>query len=135
MTTPITIVGNSTSDPEIRFTNAGKTICSLNVAVNERKKEGDRWVDGNTSFYRVTCWDQLGENVAASVPKGTRVVVTGRVSVRQYDRDDGTKGTSVEITADEVAPSLRWATAQVEKVQRSEPASNAGSGSNNWDGD
>jgi single-strand DNA-binding protein len=118
MATPITIVGNVTNDPDIRFTTAGKAVCTITVAVNERKREGDRWVDGNTSFFRVSCWDSLGENVAASVTKGMRVVVTGRLTVREYDTDSG-KGKSVEITADEVGPSLRWATAQIERTARS----------------
>lgn len=115
----ITVVGNVTRDPELRFTPAGQANTRLGVAVNRRwqdKQSGD-WKE-ETSFFDVVCWRELAENVAESVSKGTRVVVTGRLEQRSYEKD-GQQRSVVEIIADEVAPSLRWATCRVEKTERS----------------
>ena len=119
MATNITIVGNLTRDPELRFTNGGKAVASFSVAVSRRYQQNNEWQEV-TSFYSVKAWDQLGENAAASLTKGTRVVVSGRLDIREYDDREGNRRTAVEITADEVGPSLRWATAQVERTQRSD---------------
>jgi single-strand DNA-binding protein len=119
MSTPISIVGNVTSDPDLRFTNGGKPVASFTVAVNSRRKDDNGgWVDGNTSFYRVSCWDTLAEHAAASLTKGTRVVVAGRLEMDEYVDKDGNKRVSASVTADDIGPSLRWATATIEKVER-----------------
>lgn len=125
MTTNITIVGNATRDPELRFTPAGVAVVSFGVAVNRRKKDGDKWVDDGADFYNVTAWRELGQNVAETVEKGTRVVVTGRLSQRQWETDAGEKRTSIEVNADEVGPSLRWASAKVSRNERSDKSSSS----------
>ena len=126
----ITVTGNITRDPELKFSPQGKAICSFGLAVNRRFQRDGEWTE-STSYMNVTAWDQLGENIAASLAKGARVVVSGRLDVREYERRDGTKGTSVDITANEVGASLRWATVQVERNPRNDgfaaaaPQSNA----------
>lgn len=114
-----TIVGNVTREPELRFTGGGKGVCSFAVAVGRRWKpqNSDKWEEV-TTFYNVSCWDQLAENVAASVRKGTRVVITGVVEMREYETRDGEKGRSLEIRPDEIGVSLRWARVDIEKVTR-----------------
>lgn len=109
----VTVCGNITRDPELRFTNSGKAVAGFGIAVTRKYNDQEQ-----TSFFNVTAWDTLGENCAASLHKGTRVVVTGRIEVRQYDAKDGTKQTSVDIVADEVGPSLRWASVTVAKNER-----------------
>ncbi|MCU0267028.1 MAG: single-stranded DNA-binding protein [Acidimicrobiales bacterium] len=115
----VTVVGNITRDPELRFTNSGMQVTTFGLAVNNRRqnRQSGEWEE-ETSFLDVTSFGQMAENVAESVGKGTRVVVTGRLRVRTYDRRDGGQGTAVEVIADEIAPSLRWATAQVTKASR-----------------
>lgn len=114
----ITIVGNVTRDPELRFTPTGQANARLGVAVNRRwqDKATGEWQEA-TSFFDVVCWRELAENVGQSLKKGTRVVVTGRLEQRTWEKE-GEKRSAVEIVADEVAPSLRWATATVEKTER-----------------
>lgn len=116
----ITVTGNVVRDPELRFTAAGQANCTLGVAVNRRwqDRQSGEWQEA-TSFFDVVCWRDLAENVADSVVKGTRVVVTGRLEQRSWETKDGGKRSTVEIVADEVGPSLRWATARVEKTERS----------------
>lgn len=114
MSTPITVIGNATRDPELQFAPSGTAITKVGVAVNTRKKEGDQWVDGDPSFYNVTCFGTLAENVAEAVEKGTRLVVSGRIEQQHYEKD-GEKESSYEVIADEIGPSLRWATAVVTK--------------------
>lgn len=116
----VTVVGNATRDPELRYTPSGKAVASFGVAFNKRKRNasGD-WEDADAAFFDVTCWDQLAENVAESVQKGTRVLVTGRLDYRSWETE-GNKHSKVEIIADEVAPSLRWATASITKNERRE---------------
>ena len=105
--TNITIIGNTTAPAELRFTPQGVAACSFTVAVNERKKTQDGWIDDGATFYRVTVWRDYAENVADKlVDKGMRVVVTGKVRTRDYERRDGGKGISLEVTADEVAISI-----------------------------
>lgn len=117
----ITIVGNCTRDPELRFTSSGQALCSFGVAVNRRwqNKQTQEWEE-QVSFFDVTCWQTLAENVAESIVKGARVIVTGRLDQRSWETDAGEKRSKVEIVADEVGPSLRYATASVTKVERSE---------------
>lgn len=132
MTNTVTVIGNSTREPEIRYLPSGASIVSFGLAVNRRwfNKTTNDW-DEQTSFFDVKCWGELGEHVAESVPKGTRVVVTGRLEQSSWENDQGEKRSKVEIVADDVAPSLRWATATVTKVERSgggqykAPANNA----------
>lgn len=105
----ITVVGNVTRDPELRFTPAGAAVANFGVAWNLKRQDGEDQV----SFFDVTCWRQLAENVAESLTKGTRVVVYGRLEQRSWQTQDGEKRSKVEIIADEVAPSLKWATAEI----------------------
>ena len=105
--TSITITGNTTAPAELRFTPQGIAACSFTVAVNERKKVRDGWVDDGATFYRVTVWRDYAENVAEALgDKGMRVTVTGKVRTRDYERRDGGKGISLEVTADDVAISI-----------------------------
>ena len=113
----VTVVGNITRDPELRFTAGGKGIASFGLAVNRRYQQNGEWQE-KVSFFNVTAWDQLGENAAASLTKGTRIIVTGRLEQREYETNSGEKRNVVEIVADEVGPSLRWATATVERTDR-----------------
>jgi len=119
MANTTTITGNLTREPEIRYTRDGQATAQLGVAVNRS------WLDRNTqewqestSFFDVTCWRELAENVALSLTKGMRVVVTGRLEQRTWETEEGERRAKVEITADEVGPSLRFATAEVHKVER-----------------
>lgn len=116
----VTIVGNLTRDPELRFTAGGRAVASFGVAVSRRWKAGSEWVE-QTSFFNVVCWGQLGENAAESFTKGARVIVTGRLEQRQYE-SGGQSRSTVEIVAEDVGPSLRWATAIVTRPERSSAA-------------
>jgi single-strand DNA-binding protein len=116
----VTIVGNLTDDPELRYTPNGAAVATLRVAVNRRIPDGSGgWKDAETSFFRVNAWRTLAENAAESLTRGTRVVVTGRLRSRSWENQEGETRSAVEIEADEVGPSLRWATAKVEKQSRS----------------
>ena len=110
----ITIVGNCTRDPELRFTASGQANASFGVAVNRRwqNRQTNEWEEA-VSFFDVVCWRQLAENVAESITKGSRVIVTGRLDQRSWETQDGDKRSKVEIVADEIGPSLNYATAQV----------------------
>ena len=121
----VTVTGTLTRDPELRFTAGGKGVASFGIAVNRRYQKNNEWVE-QTSFFNVQAWDTLGENAAASLTKGMRVIVTGRLDQRSYETQQGEKRSVVEIVADEIGPSLRWATAQVEKVARSEGGGQGG---------
>jgi single-strand DNA-binding protein len=114
----VTVVGNITRDPELRFTTGGRAVASFGIAVNRRYQVNNEWQE-QTSFFDVVAWAQLGENAAASLTKGARVIVNGRLEQRSWDTQDGEKRTKIEIIADEIGPSLRWATAQVERTDRS----------------
>lgn len=118
----ITVVGNLTADPELRFTANGLAVVNFTVASTSRAfdKASNEWKDGDTVFLRCSVWRQYAENVAESLTKGTRVIVTGRLKVRQYEARDGSKGTSVECEVDDVGPVLRNATAKVTRVSRGE---------------
>lgn len=117
----ITIVGNCTRDPELRFTASGQANASFGVAVNRRwqNRQTNEWEEA-VSFFDVVCWRQLAENVAESITKGSRVIVTGRLDQRSWETQDGDKRSKVEIVADEVGPSLTYATAQVVRNERRE---------------
>jgi single-strand DNA-binding protein len=124
----ITIVGNITRDPELRFTPSGQANARLGVAVNRRWQDrgSGEWNEA-TSFFDVICWRELAENVSESLKRGTRVIVTGRLEQRTWEQE-GNKRSVVEIIADEVAPSLRWATAKVEKTERRSGGDQGGGG-------
>lgn len=116
----VQIIGNVTRDPELRFTTGGTAVCSFGIAYTPRKRNANgEWEDGDTSYFNCSAWRDLGENIAASISKGMRVVVTGSVRARDWEDRDGNKRTSIEIDVDDCAPSLRWAQAQVERTQRS----------------
>ncbi len=110
----ITLVGNLTRDPELRFTTGGRGVASFGIAVGRRYQVNGEWQE-QTSYFNVTAWGQLGENAAATLAKGSRVIVTGRLEQREYTTREGDKRTAIEVVADELGPSLRWATAQVER--------------------
>ena len=114
----VTVVGNITRDPELRFTTGGRAVASFGIAVNRRYQVNNEWQE-QTSFFDVVAWAQLGENAAASLNKGARVIVSGRLEQRSWETPDGDKRSKIEIIADEIGPSLRWATARVERTDRS----------------
>ena len=122
----VTIVGNITREPELRFTTGGKGVATFGVAVNRRYQQNGEWQE-KVSFFNVTAWDSLGENAAASLTKGNSVIVTGRLEPREYEKKEGEKRSIVEIVADEIGPSLRWARAEIERIARDGGAS-GGSG-------
>lgn len=121
----VTLVGNITDDPELRFTPSGAAVANFTVAVNRRFKNGDRWEDRLDGFFRCSCWRDMAENAAESLQKGTRVVVVGRLNQRSWEDQEGNKRSAVEVQVDEVAPSLKWATASIQKSQRSGGGSSA----------
>jgi single-strand DNA-binding protein len=110
------IVGNLTDDPELRFTPNGAAVANFRVAVTPRVKDGDSWKDGDTSFFRVNAWRQLAENAKESLTKGDRVIVVGRLKARSWETPEGDKRSVVEVEADELGPSLKWATAKPERA-------------------
>ena len=115
----VTIVGNLVDDPELRYTPNGAAVCKIRVAVNRRyKDESGQWKDGETSFFTINAWRSLAENAAESLTRGQRAIITGRLQQRSWETQEGDKRTVVEIEADELGPSLRWATAKVEKTSR-----------------
>jgi len=120
--TLITIIGNLTGDPELRFTPSGAAVANFTVASTPRAfdRQANEWKDGETLFMRCSVWREAAEHVAESLTKGTAVIVVGRLKSRSYDAKDGEKRTVVELDVDEVGPSLRRATAKVTKAaQRS----------------
>ena len=125
----MTITGNVTREPELRFTPAGAALCEFGVAWNLRKQNGD----DEAMFFNVTCWRSLAENVAESIDKGDRVIVTGRLNWRSWETDAGEKRQVVDIQAEEVGPSLQWASADVTRNERTDsgPSSNQGAPSSN----
>ncbi|HJL89269.1 MAG TPA: single-stranded DNA-binding protein [Acidimicrobiales bacterium] len=121
----VTLVGNITRDPELRFTPAGIAVANFGLAWNRKNRDGEESV----SFFDVTCWRDLAENVAESLSKGNRVVVYGRLDQQTWENDNGERRSKVEVIADEVAPSLRWATADVTRTEfKGEAGGSAASG-------
>jgi single-strand DNA-binding protein len=116
--THVTITGNLTADPELKFTPNGAAVANFRVAVTSRVRDGEGWKDGDTSFFRVNAWRQLAQHVTDSLSKGDRAVVIGRLKSRSWETPEGEQRSVVEIDADEVAPSLRWAVAKPERVTR-----------------
>jgi single-strand DNA-binding protein len=116
--THVTITGNLTADPELKFTPNGAAVANVRVAVTSRVRDGEGWRDGDTSFYRVTAWRDLATNLTDSLSKGDRVVIVGQLRMRSWETPEGEQRSVVEVTAEEVAPSLRWATAKPERASR-----------------
>jgi single-strand DNA-binding protein len=119
--TTITVIGNLTSDPELRFTPSGAAVAGFTVASTPRTfdRQSNEWKDGETLFMRCSVWRDAAENVAESLTRGTRVIVTGRLVSRSYETKEGEKRTTMEMQVDEIGPSLRYANAKVNKTQRS----------------
>lgn len=152
--TPITLVGNLVDDPELRFTASGVAVANFRVASTPRMydKQAGEWRDGDSLFLSCSVWRQYAENVAESLRKGTRVIVTGRLKQRSYETQSGERRTVMEIEVDEVGPALRGATAKVTRVSRdggfsgggaaggatppadpwATPAANSGGGGDTW---
>jgi single-strand DNA-binding protein len=128
----VTITGNLTRDPELRFTPSGQATASFGVAVNRswQDRQTQEWKEV-TSYFDVVCWAQLAENTAQSLTRGTRVVVSGRLEQRSWENQEGEKRSKIEIVADEVAPSLKWATTSITKNERREPGTGSSGGYNN----
>lgn len=123
MSNNVTVVGNLTADPELRFTASGVAMVNISVADSRRYKDrNDEWQE-DTSFFRGTCWRELAENVAESLTKGARVVISGRLKQRTWETNEGEKRNVVELDIVEIGPSLRWATAAVTRTPRAEGGS------------
>jgi single-strand DNA-binding protein len=135
--TIITVVGNLTSDPELRFTPSGAAVANFTIASTPRSfdKQSGEWKDGEALFMRCNIWRQAAENVAETLTRGARVIASGRLKQRSYeDKTSGEKRTVVELEVEEVGPSLKYATAKVNKVSRSnggDPSGSAG-GDDPW---
>lgn len=130
--TPITVVGNLTADPELRFTPSGAAVANFTVASTPRQfdRQTNEWKDAETLFMRCSIWREAAENAAESLTRGTRVVVTGRLVSRSWETPEGEKRTVMEMQADEIGPSLKYATAKVTKAQRG----GGGGGGGGWSG-
>ena len=118
----VTITGNLTRDPELRFTPSGQAITSFGIAVNRRwlNRDDNTWEE-STSFFDILAWAELAENATQSLARGTRVTVTGRLEQRSWETPEGQKRSKVEINASDIATSLAWATAKVTKTERQAP--------------
>ncbi len=112
----VSLVGNLTDDPELKHTPNGVGVANFRLAVTARVRDGEGWRDGDTSFFRIYCWRQLAEHITESLSKGDRAVVIGRLKSRSWETPEGDKRSVVEVEADEVAPSLRWAIAKPERA-------------------
>jgi single-strand DNA-binding protein len=128
--TVITIIGNITGDPELRFTPSGAAVANFTVASTPRAfdRQSNEWKDGETLFMRCSVWRDAAENVAESLNRGTRVIVSGRLKSRSYETKEGEKRTVIEMEVDEVGPSLRYASAKVTKTQRGNGGGGFGGG-------
>lgn len=128
--TVITIVGNLTADPELRTTRNGGTVANFSIAATPRvfDKQSNQWVDGDALFLRCSAWRDLATHCAQSLAKGMRVIAQGRLQQRSYQANDGSNRTVVELQVDEIGPSLRYATAQVQKMQSGGYQGNANGG-------
>jgi len=122
----VTIVGNLTDDPEVRFTPGGAAVASFRVAVTPRVREGDQWKDGETSFFRCNAWRRLAEHLGDSVGKGARVIVIGRLRTRSWETPEGERRSVTEIEADEVGASLKFAIAKLTKPGQSQSKDTGG---------
>lgn len=119
--TIITVIGNLTDDPELRFTPSGAAVANFTIASTPRTfdRQSNEWKDGHTLFLRCSVWREYAENVAESLTKGMQVIAQGRLTMRPYEDRDGNKRTSTELQVDNIGPTLRWATARVTRAARS----------------
>ena len=146
--TTITVIGNLTNDPELRFTPSGSAVANFTIASTPRTfdRQSNEWKDGETLFLRAAGWREMAENIAESLTKGMRVIVSGRLKSRSYDTKEGEKRTVIELEVDEIGPSLRYANAKVTRTARSNGGGQAqggqqgqggsfggGNGANNYD--
>ena len=127
----VTVVGNLTNDPELRFTPSGAAVASFTVATSSRylDKTTNEWKDGEPTYLRCSVWRQYAENVAESLTKGTRVMVSGKLKQRSYETREGEKRTVMEVEVEDVGPALRYATAKITRVQRTDGGFSSGGGS------
>ncbi|WP_022881927.1 single-stranded DNA-binding protein [Gryllotalpicola ginsengisoli] len=130
--TVITVVGNLTADPELRYTQSGLAVANFTIASTPRTfdRQANEWKDGEALFLRASVWREFAEHVAGSLSKGSRVIATGRLKQRSYETQQGERRTVIELEVDEIGPSLRYATAQVQRAQ----SSGAGRGGSNFGG-
>ena len=128
--TVITVVGNLTSDPELRYTQNGLAVANFTIASTPRSfdRASNDWKDGDALFLRASVWREFAEHVAGSLTKGSRVIATGRLKQRSYETKEGEKRTSIELEVDEIGPSLRYATAQVTRAASSRDGGSVGGG-------
>lgn len=130
MSTPVNLAGRVTAQPELKFSGSGQPVAKFTVVTSRRVKDkAGEWTDADTSFWDVVAFGQLAENVAESLEKGTAVLVSGRAAQRTWEAQDGSKRRSVEVIADDVAPSLRWASAKVSRAERRSQSGEFGGGS------
>jgi single-strand DNA-binding protein len=134
--TPITVIGNLTADPELRFTPSGAAVANFTVASTPRTfdRQTNEWKDGEALFLNCSVWRQAAENAAESLVRGMRVIVSGRLKARSYETREGEKRTVFEIDVDEVGPSLKYATAKVQKTSRSGSGGGSGGGGGGFGG-
>jgi len=132
--TVITVVGNLTSDPELRYTQNGLAVANFTIASTPRTldRASNEWKDGEALFLRASVWREFAEHVAGSLTKGARVIATGRLRQRSYETKEGEKRTSIELEVDEIGPSLRYATASIQRAQSSRGGSPAGAVDEPW---
>ena len=118
--TTLTITGNLTADPDLRFTGTGTAVAAFTVAASRRvyDQATGQWKDGDTLFLRCSAWRELADHAAETLTKGTRVIVTGRLKQRSYETPEGDKRTVYELDADDIGPSLKWATAKIARTSR-----------------
>jgi single-strand DNA-binding protein len=134
--TTITVIGNLTNDPELRFTPSGSAVANFTIASTPRTfdRQSNEWKDGETLFLRAGAWREMAENVAESLTKGMRVIVSGRLKSRNYETKEGEKRTVMELEVDEIGPSLRYAVAKVAKANRGQGGGGQQGGGGNWGG-
>ena len=127
MANNVTVVGNLTADPELRFTANGVAMANISIADSRRYQDRNGEWQEDTSFFRGTCWRDMAENVAESLTKGARVIISGRLRQRTWETNEGEKRSVVEVRIDEIGPSLRWATATVTRTPRQDGGGSGGS--------
>ncbi len=134
--TIITVVGNLTADPELRYTQSGLAVANFTIASTPRNfdRASNEWKDGEALFLRASCWREFAEHVAGSLTKGTRVVATGRLKQRSYETKEGEKRTSIELEIEEIGPSLRYATAQLTRTSSGGAGGQQGGGQGGFGG-
>ena len=132
--TTLTVIGNLTADPELRFTPSGSAVANFTIASTPRTfdRQSNEWKDGETLFLRCSIWREAAENVAETLAKGMRVIMSGRLKSRSYETKEGEKRTVIEFEVDEIGPSLRYASAKVQRTQRA--GGQAAGGGSNWGG-